>query len=108
MKEVAECFYFEGMVSRVGCVKVTQDNLSQLIDLEIQKCNIDLLYSAEEYKGFLQKFQNHDAFRLLGITIDQEVFSKFLFDLCSTWCEFLDIELFGSFILTLILQMTEG
>ena len=37
------------------------------------------------------KLANHDAFKLLGVKINKEVFNKFMFDLCSTWCEFLDI-----------------
>jgi len=39
----------------------------------------------------LLKMGSHDAFKLLGVKINKEVFNKFMFDLCSTWCEFLDI-----------------
>lgn len=53
---------------------------------EIEKSQIELLYGNGEYKEFLKEFQNHDALKLLGVTINHEVFCKFLFDLCSTWC----------------------
>ena len=39
----------------------------------------------------MMKMASHDAFKLLGVKINKEVFNKFVFDLCSTWCEFLDI-----------------
>lgn len=51
---------------------------------------------------------NHDAFKLLGVKINKEVFSKFMFDLCSTWCEFLDVELFSYFLIGLYIQISEG
>jgi len=31
-----------------------------------------------------------------------------MFDLCLTWCEFLDVELFILFMYTIFLQITEG
>lgn len=50
----------------------------------------------------------HDAFKLLGVKINKEVFNKFMFDLCSTWCEFLDIELFSYFLIAIYIQISEG
>lgn len=40
----------------------------------------------EEYLKALTKMGTHDAFKLLGVKINKEVFNKFMFDLCSTWC----------------------
>ena len=54
------------------------------------------------------KISTHDAFKLLGVKINKEVFSKFMFDLCSTWCEFLDVELFSYFLVGLYMQISEG
>lgn len=54
------------------------------------------------------KLGNHDAFKLLGVKINKEVFNKFMFDLCSTWCEFLDIELFSYFLIAIYIQLSEG
>ena len=51
---------------------------------------------------------SHDAFKLLGVKINKEVFNKFMFDLCSTWCEFLDIELFSYFLIAIYVQLSEG
>lgn len=51
---------------------------------------------------------NHDAFKLLGVRINKEVFNKFMFDLCSTWCEFLDIELFSYFLIAIYVQISTG
>jgi hypothetical protein len=34
----------------------------------------------------MMKMSNHDAFKLLGVRINKEVFNKFMFDLCTTWC----------------------
>lgn len=51
---------------------------------------------------------SHDAFKLLGVKINKEVFNKFVFDLCSTWCEFLDIELFTYFLVAIYIQISEG
>ena len=51
---------------------------------------------------------SHDAFKLLGVKINKEVFNKFVFDLCSTWCEFLDIELFTYFLVAIYVQISEG
>ena len=51
---------------------------------------------------------NHDAFKLLGVRINKEVFNKFMFDLCSTWCEFLDIELFSYFLIAIYVQLSQG
>lgn len=31
-----------------------------------------------------------------------------MFDLCSTWCEFLDVELFANFLISLYVQISEG
>jgi hypothetical protein len=31
-----------------------------------------------------------------------------MFDLCSTWCEFLDIEMFVYFLLAVYMQVSEG
>lgn len=31
-----------------------------------------------------------------------------MFDLCSTWCEFLDVELFSYFLTGLYIQISEG
>lgn len=31
-----------------------------------------------------------------------------MFDLCSTWCEFLDIELFSYFLIAIYIQLSEG
>ena len=31
-----------------------------------------------------------------------------MFDLCSTWCEFLDIEMFVYFLMAIYLQISEG
>ena len=56
----------------------------------------------------LLRISNHDAFKLLGVKINKEVFSKFMFDLCSTWCEFLDVELFSYFLTGLFIQISEG
>ena len=56
----------------------------------------------------MMKIINHDAFKLLGVKINKEVFSKFMFDLCSTWCEFLDVELFAYFLIGLYVQISEG
>lgn len=56
----------------------------------------------------MNKVSNHDAFKLLGVRINKEVFSKFMFDLCSTWCEFLDVELFSYFLIGLYIQISEG
>lgn len=36
------------------------------------------------------------------------MFNKFVFDLCSTWCEFLDIELFSYFLIAIYVQVSEG
>jgi len=56
----------------------------------------------------LLKMGTHDAFKLLGVKINKEVFNKFMFDLCSTWCEFLDIELFSYFLIAIYIQISEG
>lgn len=66
------------------------------------------MFEESEYKQFLKSFVTHDAFKLLGVRINSEVFCKFLFDLCTTWCEFLDVEIFVYFLLTLALQISEG
>lgn len=54
------------------------------------------------------KLSNHDAFKLLGVKINKEVFNKFMFDLCSTWCQFLDIELFSYFLIAIYIQISQG
>lgn len=40
--------------------------------------------------------------------INKEVYNKFVFDLCSTWCEFLDIELFTYFLIAIYVQISQG
>ena len=62
----------------------------------------------EEYFAALGRVASHDAFKLLGVRINREVFNKFMFDLCSTWCEFLDIELFTYFLVAIYVQLSEG
>jgi hypothetical protein len=42
------------------------------------------------------------------VKINKEVFNKFMFDLCSTWCEFLDIELFTYFLVAIYVQLSHG
>lgn len=39
----------------------------------------------------------HKGFSYIDFKLTIEVFSKFLFDLCHTWSEFLDIEMFSYF-----------
>lgn len=56
----------------------------------------------------MTKLASHDAFKLLGVKINKEVFNKFIFDLCSTWCEFLDIELFSYFLIGIYIQVSKG
>lgn len=53
-------------------------------------------------------FKKHEAFSILKYEISVEVFCKFLFDLCTTWCEFLDIELFILFLEGMFLQISSG
>lgn len=64
--------------------------------------------TTEKYIRTLARLKNHDAFKLLGVKVNKEVYSKFMFDLCSTWCEFLDIELFVYFLLAIYLHVSEG
>lgn len=53
-------------------------------------------------------FKEHEAFKIVKFNITNEVFCKFLFDLCTTWCEFLDIELFIFFLYSVLLQISKG
>ena len=108
VKEVAECLTYEGMVSTAGCVEVTPSNIEELLLKEYESVSIELFEKKDKYLQTLLKISNHDAFKLLGVKINKEVFSKFMFDLCSTWCEFLDVELFSYFLIGLYIQISEG
>jgi hypothetical protein len=108
VKEVAECLTYEGMVSTAGCVEVTPDNIESLLEEEYSQSKIIFFERKPQYLEAMMKIINHDAFKLLGVKINKEVFSKFMFDLCSTWCEFLDVELFAYFLIGLYVQISEG
>jgi len=62
----------------------------------------------KEYLKFIEMFKEHEAFKIVKFRITNEVFCKFLFDLCTTWCEFLDIELFVFFLYCVFLQISNG
>lgn len=70
--------------------------------------NIEVFAEEEEYLKVMGRLSSHDAFKLLGVKINKEVFNKFVFDLCSTWCEFLDIELFSYFLIAIYVQISQG
>ena len=86
MKEVAECLSYEGMVSTSKCEEITSENFISLLEKEIDGIYITPFAQRQEYIKMLVKLGNHDAFKLLGVKINREVFNKFMFDLCSTWC----------------------
>jgi len=44
----------------------------------------------------------------LNVKINSEILGKFFFDLCTTWCTHLDIELFHIFGLTLFFSISQG
>jgi hypothetical protein len=78
VKEVAECFAYEGMVTADQALK-DMDKQAALA-LLCSHCKLGPV-TPEKYRPF----ENHDAFKLLEVSINSEVFCKFLFDLCLTW-----------------------
>jgi hypothetical protein len=108
VKEVAECLSYEGMVSTSNCEEITPESFPLLLEKELAGMRITAFAGREEYLRTLLRLASHDAFKLLGVRINKEVFNKFMFDLCSTWCEFLDIELFSYFLIAIYVQLSEG
>ena len=53
-------------------------------------------------------FKEHEAFKIVKFHITNEVFCKFLLHLCTTWCEYLDIEMFVLFLFSVFLQISNG
>lgn len=96
------------MVSTSKCEEITPDNFTQLLEKEMDGMHIEPFAGREDYLRTLVRLGNHDAFKLLGVRINKEVFNKFMFDLCSTWCEFLDIELFSYFLIAIYIQLSTG
>lgn len=62
----------------------------------------------EQYNNFFKQNRNHIAMKYSGTLLSLVGFSKFLFDLCVSWCETLDIELFCYFLNGLFLHITSG
>ncbi|EAS03160.1 hypothetical protein TTHERM_00446420 (macronuclear) [Tetrahymena thermophila SB210] len=102
VKEITECFNYADLYS---------SNETDVLNLklEIEKTDKEsLTLPVEEYLQFIDMFKEHEAFKIVKFHITNEVFCKFLFDLCTTWCEFLDIELFVIFMFSIFLQISDG
>lgn len=68
----------------------------------------EAILSKEEYENFVAEFSDHDACKHLSVRINEEILSKFLFDLAATWCEHLDLELFCEFLIVLFFNISHG
>ena len=60
----------------------------------------------EKYLTFFKLHKNHQALKYASTLLSFDGFGKFLFDLCSSWCEDLDIELFAFFLIGLFVSIT--
>lgn len=68
----------------------------------------DLSLSKDKYTQYLKNSKNHIGFTYSQAIISVIGFAKFLFDLCTSWCDEMDIELFVYFINGIFLQMVQG
>lgn len=101
VKEVTECYNYKELFS-------TNDTSLVALKRSLEDFPIKLTLPHAQYSELLTKYAEHDAFKLLKYSITSEVLCKFLFDLCSTWCEYLDIELFVFFLFSIFINITQG
>ncbi|KAM3138439.1 hypothetical protein pb186bvf_009525 [Paramecium bursaria] len=78
------------------------------IQNEIQQLKFEPILQAFDYEDFQQSFKDHQAYKYLHVKINQEIISKFFFDLCTTWCQHLDLELFSYFLVNLYFGISDG
>lgn len=104
-KEISECFTFKDLYLNK---EYKQQNLENYILSQVTDLKFPSVLTPDNYQSLIEQFHTHESFKLVNFQISIEVFSKFLFDLAATWCEYLDIELFSFFIITIFLNITEG
>lgn len=62
----------------------------------------------EQYNNFFKERSQHLAMKYANTFLSLTGLSKFVFDLCLSWCDTLDIELFVYFLNGLFLHITKG
>ena len=72
----------------------------------IQGIPFDLIASGDTYISFFRHHREQLPSHYLMDKLSFSAFAKFLFDLCYSWCEYLDIELFTLFLIGLLYQVT--
>jgi len=77
-------------------------NLAEMI----QGIPFELIASGETYISFFKHHREQLPSHYLVDKLSFSAFAKFLFDLCYSWCEYLDIELFTLFLIGLLYQVT--
>ncbi|CAD8173203.1 unnamed protein product [Paramecium octaurelia] len=78
------------------------------IENEMKQLPFEPTLTTLDYNNFMIEFQDNPARQFLNVKINSEILGKFFFDLCSTWCNHLDIELFHFYGLTLFFAVTRG
>ncbi|CAD8161990.1 unnamed protein product [Paramecium pentaurelia] len=78
------------------------------IEDEIKQLPFEPTLTSLDYNNFMLEFQDNPAQQYLNVKINSEILGKFFFDLCTTWCIHLDIELFHIFGFTLFFAVTKG
>ncbi|KRX09069.1 hypothetical protein PPERSA_01956 [Pseudocohnilembus persalinus] len=102
LKEIQEC---------KGYFQIDENqNLEQAISqfMEELEENNNSMFTIKEWVQLIKTQSDHAAFGLTQFKVNIEIFSKFLFDLALTWCEYLDIELFTNFLFSLFISLTQG
>ena len=82
-------------------------NLSNIVEV-LNNLPFDATVSNDKYLSFFKANKTHISLKYLDTHLSLIGFGKFLFDLCVSWCENLDIELFILFLSGLFLQITSG
>jgi len=83
-----------------------EDDLIRPLKKLIEKVPFDLALPQQAYLDFFHQQEGHIDSHLIIDKISLQGFGKFLFDLCLSWCEDLDVELFCLFSLAVLYQLT--
>lgn len=87
--------------------KAGSGHITRQIKKMIDKIPFELVVLADLYVEFFKQEEQGIIVSYIQDKISLMGFAKFLFDLCCSWCEDLDIELFSFFLLSVLYQITD-
>ena len=85
-----------------------EENIFILLNKMLIELTFEPSEPIEVYIDFIHANRHHEALNYVKDNISFKGFMKFVLDLCYSWCEELDLELFSIFINSVLIQLTTG